>query len=58
MKCLALGATAVFINRPIMWALNWKGQEGCENLMSILNEELKLAMALTHSFSLKDITPE
>mgnify|MGYP006118737941 CR=1 FL=1 len=56
MKCLAFGATAVFINRPIMWALEYKGQEGCEELMDILNEELKLAMALTHCFQLCDIT--
>lgn len=58
MKCLAFGATAVFINRPIMWALEYNGQEGCEELMDILNEELKLAMALTHCFALQDITEE
>ena len=58
MKCLAFGASAVFVNRPVMWALEYNGQEGCEELMSILNEELKLAMALTHCFSLKDITEE
>lgn len=58
MKCLAFGATAVFVNRPIMWALQYKGQEGCEELMRILNEELRLAMALTHCFGLNDITEE
>ena len=56
MKCLAFGANAVFISRPVMWALQYNGQLGCEELMDILNEELKLAMALTHCFNLKDIT--
>ena len=30
LKCLAYGANAVFIGRPIMWALNYNGQLGCE----------------------------
>jgi len=58
LKCLAFGATAVFVNRPIMWALEYKGQQGCQELMDILNEELTLAMALTHCFALKDVTEE
>jgi len=58
MKCLALGANGVFINRPLMWALYKDGEEGCTSLMTLLNEELKLAMALTCCFNLADITEE
>lgn len=56
MKCLAFGATGVFVSRPIMWALSKAGEEGCMHMMSTLNEELKLAMALTHCFNIADIT--
>lgn len=56
MKCLAFGATAVFINRPIMWGLNFNGYEGCKEVACILNEELRLAMALTSCFKISDIT--
>ena len=52
MKCLAHGADAVFISRPIMWGLHYKGEEGVKSLVVMLNEELKLAMALTHCFSI------
>lgn len=56
LKCIAYGANAVFMSRPIMWALHYKGQEGCQELMSMFNEELKLAMALTHCLKLDHIT--
>jgi len=26
LKCLALGAKGVFIGRPVVWGLTWKGQ--------------------------------
>ena len=50
MKCLALGATAVFVKRPIMMALFFQGQDSVNHMINILNEELKLAMALTSCF--------
>lgn len=50
MKCLAFGANGVFVSRPVMWSLEVGGTQGCETMMKMLNEELKLAMALTHCF--------
>jgi len=56
LKCLALGATSVSMSRPVMWGLNYNGQEGVKDIMNMLNEEIKLGMALTHSFNLGEIT--
>lgn len=58
MKCLAYGADGVFINRPIAWSLTYNGEEGVGELLCMLNEEVRLAMALTHCFKIKDITQE
>lgn len=56
MKCLALGANGVFVSRPVMWSLETGGELGCQEMMKMLNEELKLAMALTCCFKVADIT--
>ena len=58
LKCIALGATSVSMSRPVMWGLNYNGQEGVQDIMNMLNEEIKLGMALTHSFSLKEVTEQ
>lgn len=57
-KCIAYGADAVFLGRSMMWGLHFNGQEGVVDLMNMLNEEIKLAMALTHCFDLKEITEQ
>ena len=57
-KALAYGAHAVFIQRPIMWGLVKGGEEGVHELLQMLNEEVKLAMALTHCLNLREITEE
>ena len=44
LKALAMGARAVFIGRPVLWGLAYKGQEG---VLEILKEELKCAMMLS-----------
>merc|ERR1712086_824225 len=56
LKCFAFGANGVFLSRPVMWGLHYNGTEGCVDLMNMVNEELKLAMALTHCFKLSEIT--
>ena len=56
MKCLALGASYVFLCRPVMWGLHHDGQKGVTNLMEMVNEEVRLAMALTHCFKIREIT--
>jgi 4-hydroxymandelate oxidase len=46
LKALALGARAVLIGRPYLWALAVDGQAGVEHLLGLLREELDLDMAL------------
>jgi 4-hydroxymandelate oxidase len=46
LKALALGARAVCIGRPYLWALAARGEAGVRDVLRILREELALAMAL------------
>jgi 4-hydroxymandelate oxidase len=46
LKALALGARAVLIGRPYLWALAANGQAGVEHMLGLLREELDLDMAL------------
>ena len=46
LKALALGASAVMVGRPCLWALALDGQAGVEAALRMLNEEIRLAMAL------------
>jgi isopentenyl diphosphate isomerase/L-lactate dehydrogenase-like FMN-dependent dehydrogenase len=56
LKCLALGADGVFLCRAVMWALQTAGEEGCIEMMTMLNKEFELAMALTHCYKTTEIT--
>jgi len=47
LKALALGARAVCIGRPYLWALAAAGEEGVRDVLGILRDELALAMALS-----------
>ncbi|KAL8441755.1 hypothetical protein Emag_006918 [Eimeria magna] len=47
LKCLALGATFVFVGRPTLWGLAAHGKEGVKKVLSILNLELHESMKLT-----------
>ena len=55
LKGLALGANAVLIGRPILWALAGYGAEGVEKLLRMLQMELALAMGLTGKRDLASI---
>lgn len=46
LKCLALGAKAVFIGRPIFWGLSVGGENGMSHVLEILRNELDIAMGL------------
>ena len=46
LKALALGARAVFVGRPILWGLAVAGAEGAQHTLTLLRDELELAMAL------------
>jgi 4-hydroxymandelate oxidase len=47
LKSLALGARAVCIGRPYLWALAAAGEEGVRDVLGMLRDELQLAMALS-----------
>ncbi|XP_065907378.1 2-Hydroxyacid oxidase 1-like isoform X2 [Dysidea avara] len=55
LKALALGAKAVFIGRPVLWGLAYQGQTGVEEVLRIIKEEFKLAMALSGVYILLTI---
>lgn len=55
LKALALGADAVLIGRPYLYALAVAGTLGVAHLLNILRGELEAAMALTGCATLKDI---
>ncbi|NXL05635.1 HAOX2 oxidase, partial [Mesembrinibis cayennensis] len=46
LKALALGAKCVFIGRPALWGLAYKGEEGLREVLRILQDEFRLSMAL------------
>ncbi|MEH2065079.1 MAG: alpha-hydroxy acid oxidase [Nostoc sp.] len=57
LKALALGAKAVLIGRPILWGLAVAGQIGVSHVISLLQDELNVAMALSGCAKLQDIDP-
>jgi len=46
LKAVALGARAVLIGRPYLWALAAAGEQGVRDVLALLGGELRLAMAL------------
>jgi len=57
LKALALGAQAVLVGRPCAWGLAAAGEEGVADVLRILVEELRNAMALTGCPTVGKITP-
>ncbi|MDH4334624.1 MAG: alpha-hydroxy-acid oxidizing protein, partial [Chloroflexota bacterium] len=55
---LALGATAVGIGRPVLWGLAVDGEAGVGAVLDLLTAELGLAMALSGTRSIADLSPE
>ena len=55
LKALAIGADLVWIGRPVLWGLACQGQKGVENVLKILNEELKEAMLESGCYKFDDI---
>lgn len=56
LKALALGAKAILLGRPVLWGLGHSGQAGVELVLSLLRQELDLAMVLSGCASPSDIT--
>ena len=57
-KALALGAKAVMLGRPIIWALATGGGEAVIQCLTMLKQELELTMALSGCSTPRDITPD
>lgn len=57
-KALALGADFVWIGRPVLWGLAYKGQEGVELCLRLLGDEVRLCMALAGCIKVEDISKE
>ncbi|HMI92324.1 MAG TPA: alpha-hydroxy acid oxidase, partial [Polyangiales bacterium] len=54
-KALALGASAVAIGRPVLWALAVHGAEGVVAALELLRDELVRALELCGCRSLRDV---
>jgi 4-hydroxymandelate oxidase len=57
-KAIASGARAVQIGRPIVWGLMVDGEQGVDDVLSLLRDELDLAMALTGCRSIDEIVSD
>ncbi|CAN0911479.1 Glycolate oxidase 3 [Linum grandiflorum] len=55
-KALALGASGVFIGRPVLFGLAADGEGGVRKVLKMLRDELELTMALSGCTSLKEIS--
>ena len=58
LKCLALGASAVLVGRPFLWALTLGGQRGVEQAAEMLQYELELSMALLGCSKVEQVTAD
>lgn len=56
LKALALGAKAVFIGRPVLWGLACQGAQGVTEVLELLKDELRLAMALAGCRSVSEVS--
>lgn len=57
-KAIAMGANAVLIGRPQIYALAVAGALGVAHMLRVLREELEVAMSLAGTPTLADITPD
>jgi (S)-2-hydroxy-acid oxidase len=57
-KALALGADFVWIGRPVLWGLAYKGQEGVELALRLIGDEFRLCMGLAGVTRVSDIGKE
>ncbi|KAF9243240.1 FMN-dependent dehydrogenase-domain-containing protein [Melanogaster broomeanus] len=57
-KAVALGATAVGVGRPFLYAFSSYGQEGVEKALQILHDEFEMNMRLLGARNIGEIVPE
>uniref|UniRef100_A0A7S1UI71 FMN hydroxy acid dehydrogenase domain-containing protein n=1 Tax=Phaeomonas parva TaxID=124430 RepID=A0A7S1UI71_9STRA len=58
LKAVALGCTAVFVGRPVLWGLAHSGQAGVEKVLDLLKAEFEMAMMLCGCVTVDDIKRE
>ncbi len=58
LKALALGASAVLVGRPLLWALAVDGPAGVTELLEQLRDELARSMALSGAAAIGDLGPD
>ena len=58
LKALALGADLVAVGRPVLWGLAVGGADGVRQVMTMLRDELTLAMALSGSRAIDEVTAD
>lgn len=57
-RMIALGADSVLLGRPYLYALATSGQAGVANLLNLIENEMKVAMTLTGTKSIKEINKD
>ncbi|KAI4187813.1 MAG: hypothetical protein L6R41_002552 [Letrouitia leprolyta] len=57
-KALALGADFVWVGRPVLWGLAYKGQEGVELCLRLLKDEFTLCMGLAGVTKVSEISKD
>lgn len=57
-RMIALGADSVLLGRAFVYALAAEGRKGVENVLDLIEKELRVAMILTGSTSISQITRE
>jgi len=58
LKAVALGATAVGVGRPFLYAYSAYGQEGIDRALKILHEEFEMNMRLLGARTIEEVVPE
>lgn len=58
MKAVALGATAVGVGRPFLYAYSAYGPEGINQALQILHDEFEMNMRLLGARNIKEVVPE
>ena len=57
-KALARGARAVAVGRPLLWGLATNGEDGVVHALSLLRDEIDLALALCGARRVEDLEPD
>lgn len=58
LKAIAMGATAAFVGRPVVWGLTAGGRHGVRDVLDGLRAEFELAMSLAGATSIAEVTSD